>query len=450
MSTAIAATEERPRINHDQSSLILTSGPAGQENHAFANWFRQLQFKGWKTFEAAPLPTRTDEAWRFANIKAIDLSEFTHPTPVDESIAADLIQRSAGDLQTAGRMIFANDQLISREETDLAALQAQGLIWMPLEQAIAEHEGLVSRHFMAQEVVLGSRKFAALHQANVRAGTFICVPRNTRVELPLETVHWLHGRNNSVFPHTLIIVGENSSVTVIDRFQSTDDQEPGFACGVNDLYLEQGAKLTYVNVQNWSRQTLAFQTNSTVVGRDASAVNMALNLGARYARTESASRLVGEGGRSDMLALSVAEGAQEFDQRTLQDHRKPDTASDLLYKNSLNDQARTIFAGLIRVEPGAQRTDAYQKVRNLLLSDDAEANSMPGLEIMADEVRCTHGATSGQMDDEELFYMLSRGIPRRQAQQLIVLGFLNEVIDRLANDSIASDLRRLVSQKFTA
>jgi Fe-S cluster assembly protein SufD len=187
-----------------------------------------------------------------------------------------------------------------------------------------------------------------------------------------------------------------------------------------------------------------------VVGRDASAVNMALNLGGKYARTESVSRLIGEGGRSDMLALSVAEGSQEFDQRTLQDHRKPATASDLLYKNSLNDQARTIFAGLIRVEPGAHRTDAYQKVRNLLLSDDAEANSMPGLEILADEVRCTHGATSGQMDEEELFYMLSRGIPLREAQQLIVFGFLNEVIERLGNDAIAEELRGLVGRKFAA
>jgi len=449
MSTAIAPTEERTRINHDESALILTSGPAEQENHAFAGWFSQLRFDGWKTFRESPLPVRTDEAWRFATIKSLDLSGFTRAAAVEESVAAELIRRSTGGIETAGRMIFANDQLLSRT-AHATALEAQGVIWEPLDQAIAGHEALVSRHFMTQEVVLGSKKFAALHQANVRAGTFIYVPKNTEVALPLETLHWLHGPNASVFPHTLVIVGENSSVTVIDRFESADGQEPGFACGVNDLFLEQGARLTYVNVQNWSRQTLAFQINSTVVGRNASAVNMALNLGSRYARTESVSRLVGEGGRSDMLALSVAEGSQEFDQRTLQDHRKPDTASDLLYKNSLDDQARTIFAGLIRVEPDAHRTDAYQKVRNLLLSDDAEANSMPGLEIMADDVRCTHGATSGQMDEEELFYMLSRGIPRREAQQLIVFGFLNEVIERLGSEEIRNELRALVSRKFAA
>jgi Fe-S cluster assembly protein SufD len=448
MTTAIATTEERPRINEDDAALILTSGPYEQENHAFADWFSQLRFDGWKAFQETPHPARTDEAWRFATIKSLDLSPFTRATPVDEATAAELIERSPRDKRSA-RLIFANDRLIARQVCTKAAIEARGVIWKPLDRAIAENADLVSRHFMSQEAVLGSKRFAALHQANVRAGTFIYVPKNTEVELPIESVHWMHGRNTAIFPHTLIIVGENSKVTVIDRFESSNTGEPGFACGVNDLFLEQGAKLTYVNVQNWSRETLAFQINSTVVGRDASAINMALNLGSRYARTESVSRLIGEGGRSDMLALSVAEGVQEFDQRTLQDHRKPATASDLLYKNSLNDQARTIFAGLIRVEPGAHHTDAYQKVRNLLLSDDAEANSMPGLEILADDVRCTHGATSGQVDAEELFYMLSRGIPRREAQQLIVFGFLNEVIGRLDNDQIAEELRALVSQKFS-
>jgi Fe-S cluster assembly protein SufD len=450
MSTAIDMTEERPRILEKDSSLILNSGPVEQNGSGeFGDWFGRLRFGAWKLFKETPFPVRTDEAWRFATIKSLDLSGFTSALPVGGSVAAELIRRSPGGLETAGRMIFANDRLISRE-VHAAALEAQGVIWKPLDQAISEDEALVSKHFMTQDVVLGSRKFAALHQANVRSGTFIYIPRNTEVALPLESLHWLHGRNASVFPHTLVIVGENSKVTVVDRFESADAETPGFACGVNDLFLETGAKLTYVNVQNWSRQTLAFQINSTVVGRDASAINMALNLGSRYARTESVSRLVGEGGRSDMLALSVAEGSQEFDQRTLQDHRKPSTASDLLYKNSLNDQARTIFAGLIRVEPGAHRTDAYQKVRNLLLSDDAEANSMPGLEILADDVRCTHGATSGQLDSEELFYMLSRGIPRREAQQLIVFGFLNEVIERLGHEQIANALRDLVSRKFAS
>jgi Fe-S cluster assembly protein SufD len=188
--------------------------------------------------------------------------------------------------------------------------------------------------------------------------------------------------------------------------------------------------------------------NTTTVDHDASAMSLNLHLGARYSRFESLSRLVGEGARSDLLAVAVATGDQEFDARTLQDHISPRTASDLLYKNALDDRARCTFGGLIRVEPHAHFTDAYQKVRNLLLSDDAEANSMPGLEILADNVRCTHGATSGQIEEDELFYLRTRGISVPMAQRLIVIGFLNEVIQRVDQESIAEYLRGLIEKKF--
>ncbi|MDP9097548.1 MAG: SufD family Fe-S cluster assembly protein, partial [Verrucomicrobiota bacterium] len=160
------------------------------------------------------------------------------------------------------------------------------------------------------------------------------------------------------------------------------------------------------------------------------------------------SRLTGEGARSDMLAVCVADNGQEFDARTLQDHASPHTTSDLLYKNALNDRARNTFGGLIRVEPHAHFTDAYQKVRNLLLSDDAEANSMPGLEILADNVKCSHGATSGQLGEDEMFYLLSRGIPAPVAKQLLVSGFLNEVVDRLDHSAIAGYIHELIEAKF--
>jgi Fe-S cluster assembly protein SufD len=188
--------------------------------------------------------------------------------------------------------------------------------------------------------------------------------------------------------------------------------------------------------------------NTTTVDHDAAAMSLNLHLGARYSRFESLSRLIGEGARSDLLAVAIALADQEFDARTLQDHISPHTASDLLYKNALSDRARCTFGGLIRVEPQAHFTDAYQKVRNLLLSDDAEANSMPGLEILADNVRCTHGATSGQIEKDELFYLRSRGIPIPMAQRLIVTGFLNEVIQRLDQPPIMAHLRHLVERKF--
>ncbi|MEI8340980.1 MAG: Fe-S cluster assembly protein SufD, partial [Verrucomicrobiota bacterium] len=327
-------------------------------------------------------------------------------------------------------------------------LKRKGVIWEPIEKAVVEHADLFRKHFMTQDVVLGSRKFAALHKAMVKSGTFLYVPRGVEIDLPIEVFHWLHGDNGSTFPHTLLIAGENSKVTLVDYFESADSGAPGFACGVNDLFVESGAKLNYISVQNWSRTVLSFQINSTVVGRDANATSMNMNLGSFYARTESVSHLAGEGGRSDMLSVSAAEDAQEFDHRTLQNHEVPNTSSDLLYKNSLDDKARTIFAGLIRVEPGAHKTDAYQKVRNLLLSDEAEANSAPGLEIEADDVRCTHGATSGEIEKEELFYLQARGISKQSAQRLIVSGFLNEVVGRLENEAVRERLRALLATKF--
>jgi len=398
-------------------------------------------------FDSLPMPGRTDEAWRFANYKALDLTAFTPcPVPMDGD-PARFINPSEGLAETAGKMIFANDQLVSREVLD-AALAQKGVIWKPLEVAAVEHPELFAKHFMAHGAPLGSAKFAALHAASVKTGTFLYVPRGVEIDLPIEVFHWLSGENSSTFPHTLLIAEENSKVTLVDYFMGAKPDTAGLAIGFNDLYVGEGAQLNYVCVQNWSRQTLAIQVNNTVVGRNASAKSLNVNLGGRYARNESASQLVGEGGRSDMLSVTVADGDQEFDQRTFQDHLSPGAYSDLLYKNALDGAARTIFAGMIKVEPGAHHTDAYQKVRNLLLSDDAEANSMPGLEILADDVRCSHGATSGQIEAEELFYLLARGISKPEAQRLIVQGFLQEAIDRIGLPALAAQLGESVRAKF--
>jgi Fe-S cluster assembly protein SufD len=301
---------------------------------------------------------------------------------------------------------------------------------------------------MAQPATLGSAKFSALHQAFVRSGTFLFVPRGVEIEEPIEIFHWLCAENAAVFPHLLLVTDELSKVTVIEHFGSLDKTSPGFACGVNDLSAGPGAKVAYVCAQNWGANVRALQMNTTVVDHDASALSLNVHLGANYSRFESLSRLTGEGGRSDLLAVSIADDDQEFDARTLQDHASPHTTSDLLYKNALGGHARSIFGGLIRVEPHAHFTDAYQKVRNLLLSDEAEADSMPGLEIMADNVKCTHGATSGQIDEDEMFYLLSRGIPAPVARRLVVTGFLNEVIGRLNRPAISEHLNRLIEEKF--
>ena len=434
-------------VAHDEVSKAgsILSGPV--ESHDFPAWFHDQQRAAWSRFQSMRMPTRKDQAWRFSNVDLLDLSPFLHPAPPDEEERAEIIQRSRGLDENAGRLIFADNHLLHRDAVD-EKLRKRGVIFQPLERAIAEHTDLFRRYFMSMEATLGSAKFAALHQALVTSGTFLFVPRGVEIEMPIEIFHWLSGENAAVFPHLLLVADELAKVTVIEHFRSVDQRLPGFACGVNDLMAGPGAKVTYVCAQNWGDHVVALQINSTKVEHDASAMSLNLHLGGKYSRFESLSCLTSEGARSDLLAVSVANGNQEFDARTLQDHVSPHTTSDLLYKNALNDRARNIFGGLIRVEPHAHFTDAYQKVRNLLLSDDAEANSMPGLEILADNVRCTHGATSGQVDEEELFYLRSRGITPAVAKQLIVAGFLNEVIERLGQPAIADHLRTLIEQKF--
>ena len=402
----------------------------------------------WEQFESLPNPTRKNQAWRFSNVGLLDLAPFKIGDPLSEDDRKNVLKYSRGLDEYAARMIFANDQLIERDVVS-EDLKRRGVIFQPLERAMVEHADLFRKYFMSTEAKLGSAKFAALHQALVSSGTFLFVPRGVEIEQPIEIFHWLRHDNMSIFPHLLLVTDELAKVTVIEHFRSCERTAAGFACGVNDLIAGPGAKVTYVCAQNWADNVIALQMNTTTVDHDASAMSLNLHLGSRYSRFESLSRLTGEGGRSDLLAVAVANHQQEFDARTLQDHVSPHTASDLLYKNALDDRARTIFGGLIRVEPHAHFTDAYQKVRNLLLSDDAEANSMPGLEILADNVRCTHGATSGQVDEDELFYLRSRGIPVPVAQRLIVTGFLDEVVQRLDHPAISGHLHRLIEEKFS-
>jgi Fe-S cluster assembly protein SufD len=434
-------------IAHDEtvSSKGILSRPIS--SHDFPDWFREQQSAAWEEFKSIPRPTRKDQPWRFSNVDLLDLAPFEVSPALSDDDRANVLKYSRGLDEFAARLIFAGDQLIERNVVS-DDLKKRGVIFQPLERAMIEHADIFQKYFMSQPTVLGSAKFAALHKALVSNGTFLFVPRGVEIEQPIEIFHWLRGEGVSVFPHLLLITDELAKVTVIEHFRSCDARATGFACGVNDLIAGPGAKVTYVCAQNWGENVVALQMNTTTVDHDASAMSLNLNLGSNYSRFESLSRLVGEGARSDLLAVAVATNEQEFDSRTLQDHISPRTASDLLYKNALDDRARCTFGGLIRVEPHAHFTDAYQKVRNLLLSDDSEANSMPGLEILADNVRCTHGATSGQINEDEMFYLHSRGIPTKVAQRLIVTGFLNEVIQRLDQPAIAEHLRSLIDRKF--
>ena len=421
--------------------------PLSQKGGKEPAWWEQRKAEAWKKFQAMPMPKRSEEDWRFATIDAIRLGKF-QPGGKGASLDAEIVKRSVAAFPQAGRAVFANDRLLHFEGGE--ELGKKGVIFESLSGALQKHPDLLQKYFMAHPVDLGAQKFAALHAAHASAGVLIHVPKNVELELPLVSFHWLDGDESSVFPHTLIVAGENSKVTVVDFLASTNEEGVGLACGLNDLLVGPGAKVDYVCLQQWGKQVTSFQLNSTRVEKDGEARSLFVNLGAAYARQESRSTMAGSGARSEMLGLSVGSDRQEFDQRTLQCHDVPNTWSDLLYKNALDDRSKSIFKGLIRVAPGAAKTDAYQNNRNLLLNPEAEADSMPGLEILNDDVRCTHGATTGQIDQDQLFYLMARGIDPRTGAQLLAYGFFEEVIARLPEKKIGEAVRSAVAEKFVS
>ncbi len=428
----------------DQSYLLITSKEE-PDVIGYPQWLADQKTKAWQEFLKIPMPTRTDEEWRFSKLKSVSLDNFTRPQIIDDQAAANLIERSVAGDGCQAKMVFGNGRLLDYYSSP--EFDSTGAVFLSFERAYDDYEEIIRRHFMVQGSRLGSEKFAALHQALFESGTFLYIPEGVELSVPVEVFHWLDGANSTAFPHTLIVAEKGSKVTLIDHFQSASDL-PGLACAVNDLYIGEDAEVNYVCIQDWSEQVLSFQLNSTVAEKNASVAGLNMNLGAAYSRVESRSRLNGIAASSDMLAVTVAENDQIFDLRTAQDHGERGTTSDLLYKNALSDNSQAIFSGIIKVEEGAHQTDAYQTNRSLLLSDEAESDSMPGLEILADDVKCSHGSTAGSISDEEMFYLLARGIPKKIAQQLVVVGFLNEVLERLADNQLADRLRDLIESRY--
>ena len=406
-------------------------------------WFRTRAEAAWTEFQTLPLPGIKDEHWRYSNAKRIALDTLISAAPASEADAQRAIAGSKGLEKTAASFVFVNDRLVSSQSDALPA----GVVCLPFAEALKTQDDVLEHYFMKREMELGSAKFAALHLAMVQAGTVIIVPKGVKVESPIEVFHWAAGANTAIFPHTLVVTAENAEVVVVDHYRSLDDAA-GLSCAVADLVSGTGSHITYVACQEMSDLAQAMHLSSTSAGKDSQVKNFQLQLGADFSRSESVSDLVGAGARSDMLSVSMPLGTQVVDQRTLQKHKAPHATSDLLYKNALYDQTRTVFSGLIIVDEGAHYTDAYQTNRNLINSAEAEANSMPGLEINADQVKCSHGATSAPVSDEELFYLKARGIPDGEARKLIVLGFIEDTVTRIGHDAVEAMVCERIEEKF--
>jgi Fe-S cluster assembly protein SufD len=442
VATPIAEREMEPPQPALSPSAAFPQ-PAFTWNSDAPAWFKQRATAAWEKFQSLPVPGIKAETWRYSNAKSFGLESLRPAVPASETDKREAIDRSTGVHETAARFVFVNDELVHSDASKLE----QGVTVLSFADALRTQGDVLEEYFMKRPAPLGGEKFEALHLAHVRAGTVVLVPKDVVMAAPIEIFHWVTGNDSLVFPHTLILTGEHAKVTVVDHHLSLRS-ESGGSIAVADLVAGRGSRITYVNAQELSRSARAMHISSTTVFRDAEVKALQLHLGASFSRSESVSDLVGEGARSDMLGVSLPGGAQLVDMRTLQHHAAPRATSDLLYKNALYDKGKTVFSGLITVDEGAHFTDAYQKCRNLLNSADCEADSMPGLEINADQVKCSHGTTSSPISEDELFYLKARGIPDKDSRRLIATGFVEDVIAKLGNDDLAAHLDERIEAKF--
>jgi Fe-S cluster assembly protein SufD len=293
--------------------------------------------------------------------------------------------------------------------------------------------------------------FTVLHDAFLAGGAFVKVPRGVAVERPIVVLHWSEGDGLASFPHTLVVAEDGSEVTVFDRYGSTDtgvDTTGHLVDAVVELVVGENAHVRYLSVQEHGPRTWQVALQRAHLGRYSSLKSSVVALGGAYARLRSESLLAGSGAESDLTAVYFGDGDQMLDFRTLQDHDAPNTRSDLLFKGAVEDTAQSVYSGLIRIRRNAQKSVAFQTNRNLVLTEGAEAKSVPNLEIEADDVKCSHASTVGPVDDDQLYYLATRGVPPEEAERLVVLGFFDDVFDRLPVPSLVAPLRRSVIEKI--
>jgi Fe-S cluster assembly protein SufD len=416
-------------------------------------WLRTRRREAQTLFAETPTPDNRPEEWRYTPIRdllslgSLRLAEEHAPVSGIEALPAGLrsLIEDAGD--TAARIVQVGASVIRREVPE--DLVAQGVIVTSLEQAAREHPELVQQH-LGSTITAEDGKYAAQNAAFWTGGTFVYVPANVRVELPIRSFRWIDREGDAAFGRTLIVAGEFAEVAVVDELGSDDFAARTLSNGATEIITGEGARVTYVALQRFGRGVLHLTTDRLVASRDARITTVYVALGSDVTRADIKCRLRSPGAHVDMLGLYIAERDQHLDHETLQDHIAPHASSNLLFKGALMDQGRSVFRGLIRVHPKAQRTDAYQTNRNLILSHGARADSLPNLEIAADDVRCSHAATVGQLDVEEIFYLQSRGIPKIEAMRLVIFGFFGEVLEQLDLPAVKSELVRAIERKLYA
>jgi Fe-S cluster assembly protein SufD len=413
-------------------------------------WMRDRRRDAFHVLLDTPLPTRHDEAWRRTDFGALKLDEVETVMPKADGAAAlkgapRSIKEAISGKGASGAVVSSDGEIVaSLLDT---ALKRKGVIFTDMETALKKHSDLLEPIFMTQIVKPNDGYFAALHGSFWQGGTFVYVPRGVEVPLPLRAATWLKHRH-SAFSHTLIILEAGARAVFVDEYESATDDRQAFNNSAVEISVGDDAQLDYVNWQDFGRNVYSFTHERAKVMRNSTLHWIVAGLGTKLTKSFMDANLAGQGSAALMSGAYFVDGNQHLDYDTEQNHLVPHTTSDLLYKGALKDEARSVWQGNIHVYPGAQRTDAYQASRNLSLSHAARADSIPGLEIEADDVRCTHGAAISQVDKEEVFYLMARGIPYKIAEQLIVNGFFKPVLDRIPMDNVRARLEASFAAKM--
>ena len=401
----------------------------------------------WKAFKRYSLPDTTQEAWRRTDIHNLPTDKFR--LTVDNAndfpaVREDLLKPLVAD-QHGGQIILTPGGV----KVDLdAKLVQKGVIFTDLRTAEQQHPELLAR-IIGKTVNVEEGKFSALVGAFAQNGVVLYVPKGVTVEEPLHSVLWGPGANLAHVSHILVLVDEGASVTYVHESASPDDMASNsMHAGIVEIQVMQNASMKFVELQSWGRHVWNFSHERARVERDGNLDWIFGAIGSRLTKNFSELDLAGEGAQGRMSGFYFTDGAQHLDHDTQQNHLAPHTTSDLLFKGALKGKSRSVWQGMIYVAPGAQKTDGYQANRNLVLSDGARADSIPGLEILADDVRCTHGATVGKLEAEPLFYLKSRGIPQAEAEKIVVEGFFDPIFQRIPFEGVRERFQEYIANKM--
>jgi Fe-S cluster assembly protein SufD len=410
------------------------------------SWMLERRLDAWRVAESMPMPTMKDEPWRRTDIRGLPSVNVQMGTAEDLLVDPELVQPLAGNAEEALIILKPGLEPEIRSHENLEKAGVSFFTWQQAAQSNPEF----FQEYLGEVVADDEGKFAALTSALMRDGIVVHVPEGVEVDIPLHSIFWAPGSGSVVFSRVLLIVEDRASVTYIHESASPSKSEGSMIhAGIVELFVGKGARLKFIEIQNWGRHVWTFTHERAHVERDGDLDWVFGAIGSHLTKNFSDLTLAGEGAQGRMSGFFFTDGDQHLDHDTQQNHLSPNTTSDLLFKGALLDQSRSVWQGMIYVAPGAQKTDGYQANRNLLLSENARADSIPGLEILADDVRCTHGATIGQLEVEPVYYLMSRGLPREQAERLVVDGFFSPIMERVPFEGVRARFERMIDQKMS-